>query len=200
MKLRFSATSPYVRKVMATAHETGLESRIERVPAAVWAPDTDIAKHNPLGKVPALITSEGEVLYDSPVICEYLDSLHKGPKLFPAAGTARWKTLKLQALADGILDAAILRRLEGQRPPAQRSQAWLARQTAAVKRGMDALEAEAARWGDALTIGQIAAGCACGYLDFRFGQEDWRPGRPRLAAWYQHFAERPSMQATAPKE
>lgn len=200
MKLRFSATSPYVRKVMATAHETGLESRIERVPAAVWAPDTDIAKHNPLGKVPALITGEGEVLYDSPVICEYLDSLHKGPKLFPAAGTARWKTLKLQALADGILDAAILRRLEGQRPPAQRSQAWLARQTASVKRGMDALEAEAARWGDALTIGQIAAGCACGYLDFRFGQEDWRPGRPRLAAWYQHFAERPSMQATAPRE
>lgn len=200
MKLRFSATSPYVRKVMATAYETGLESRIERVPAAVWAPDTDIAKHNPLGKVPALITSEGEVLYDSPVICEYLDSLHKGPKLFPAAGTARWKTLKLQALADGILDAAILRRLEGQRPPAQRSQAWLARQTASVKRGMDALETEAARWGDALTIGQIAAGCACGYLDFRFGQEDWRPGRPRLAAWYQHFAERPSMQATAPRE
>ncbi|HVH83320.1 MAG TPA: glutathione S-transferase N-terminal domain-containing protein, partial [Steroidobacteraceae bacterium] len=91
MKLRFSATSPYVRKVMATAHETGLESRIERVPAAVWVPDTDIAKHNPLGKVPALITGEGEVLYDSPVICEYLDSLHKGPKLFPAAGTARWK-------------------------------------------------------------------------------------------------------------
>lgn len=200
MKLRFSATSPYVRKVMATAYETGLESRIERVPAAVWAPDTDIAKHNPLGKVPALITGEGEVLYDSPVICEYLDSLHKGPKLFPAAGTARWKTLKLQALADGILDAAILRRLEGQRPPAQRSQAWLARQTASVKRGMDALETEAARWGDALTIGQIAAGCACGYLDFRFGQEDWRPGRPRLAAWYQHFAERPSMQATAPRE
>ena len=200
MKLRFSATSPYVRKVMATAYETGLESRIERVPAAVWAPDTDIAKHNPLGKVPALITGEGEVLYDSPVICEYLDSLHKGPKLFPAAGTARWKTLKLQALADGILDAAILRRLEGQRPPAQRSQAWLARQTASVKRGMDALETEAARWGDALTIGQIAAGCACGYLDFRFGQEDWRPGRPRLSAWYQHFAERPSMQATAPRE
>ena len=200
MKLRYSATSPYVRKVTTTAHETGLESRIERVPAAVWAPDTDIAKDNPLGKVPALITGEGEVLYDSPVICEYLDSLHKGPKLFPAAGTARWNALKLQALADGILDAAILRRLESQRPSAQQSQAWLARQAAAVKRGMDALEAEAASWGDALTIGQIAAGCACGYLDFRFGQEDWRPGRPMLAAWYKRFARRPSMQATAPSE
>lgn len=200
MKLRYSAASPYVRKVLATAYETGLESRIERVPTTVWAPDTDIAKDNPLGKVPALVTEEGEVLYDSPVICEYLDSLHKGLRLFPAAGAARWKALKVQALADGILDAAILRRLESQRPPAQRSQGWLARQAAAVKRGMDALEAEAGGWGDPPTIGQIAAGCACGYLDFRFGQEDWRPGRPRLTAWYARFAERPSMRATAPKE
>ena len=200
MKLRFSATSPYVRKVLATAYETGLEGRIERLPTAVWAPDTDIAKDNPLGKVPALVTDEGEVLYDSPVICEYLDSLHKGTRLFPAAGPARWKAITLQALADGILDAAILRRLESQQPPAQQSQGWLARQAAAVKRGMDALEAEAGGWGDPPTIGQIAAGCACGYLDFRFAQEDWRPGRPKLAAWYKHFAQRPSMQATAPKE
>ena len=200
MKLRYAPTSPYVRKVLAIAFESGIESRIERLPAMVWAPDTDIAKDNPLGKVPALVTDEGEVLYDSPVICEYLDSLHEGPKLFPAAGAARWKALKLQALADGILDAAILRRLEGQRPSTQQSQGWLERQAAAVKRGMDALEEEAGRWRDTPTIGQIAAGCACGYLDFRFGQEDWRPARPRLAAWYARFAKRPSMQATAPKE
>ncbi len=200
MKLRYAPTSPYVRKVLATAYETGLESRIERVPTTVWAPDTDIGKDNPLGKVPALVTDEGEVLYDSPVICEYLDSLHKGPRLFPAAGAARWKALKVQALADGILDAAILRRLEGQRPAAQQAQGLIARQAAAVKRGMDALEAEAGGWGDPPTIGQLAAGCACGYLDFRFGHEDWRPGRPRLAAWYKRFAERPAMQATAPKE
>jgi glutathione S-transferase len=201
MKLRYSSASPYVRKVLAVAHETGLESRIERVPTAVWAPDTDIGKENPLGKVPALTTDEGEVLFDSPVICEYLDSLHKGAKLFPPAGPARWKALKLQALADGILDAAILRRLEGtQRPAEQQSKKWTERQAEAVKRGMDGLERDAGSWGAAVTIGQIAAACACGYLDFRFGHEDWRRGRAGLAAWYERFSKRPSIQATVPRD
>lgn len=200
MKLRYGPISPYVRKVLTLAYETGLEKRIERVPTAVWAADSDIAKDNPLGKIPALVTDDGEVLYDSPVICEYLDSLHGGAKLFPAAGVARWKALKLQALADGVLDAAILRRHESQRPAAEQSKAWLERQANAVKRGMDALEKEASSWGEALEIGQIAAGCVCGYLDFRYANENWRPGRPRLAEWYERFAKRPSMVATAPKE
>jgi glutathione S-transferase len=198
MKLRYSAASPYVRKVMVTAYETGLEGRIERVPTNVWAPDTDIGKTNPLGKVPTLVTDDGMALFDSPVICEYLDSQHKGAKLFPPAGPARWQAIQLQALADGILDAAILRRLEGQRPAGERSQSWIERQANVMTRGMDALEQACASWGDSLTIGQIAAGCACGYLDFRFGQEDWRPGRPKLAAWYERFAKRASMQATVP--
>lgn len=200
MKLRYAPTSPYVRKVLAVAYEAGVESRIERVPTQVWTPDTDIAKDNPLGKVPALITDEGETLFDSPVICEYLDSLGQGAKLFPAPGPARWKALKLQALADGVLDAAILRRLEGQRPKEQQSSKWLERQAAAVRRGMDALEREAGGWGNAVTIGQLAAACACGYLDFRFAQEPWREGRPRLAAWYETFARRASIEKTAPKE
>ncbi len=200
MKLRHGPTSPYVRKVMVVTYESGLEQRIERIPTRVWAPDTDIAKDNPLGKVPALILDDGEVLYDSPVISEYLDSLSAGAKLFPASGAARWKALKLQALADGVLDAAIARRHESQRPPERQDKALIERQANVMRRGMSALDAEAASWGDAVTIGQIAAAVACGYLDFRFAAEDWRPGRAKLAAWYERFAKRPSMLATTPKE
>jgi glutathione S-transferase len=199
MKLRYAPTSPFVRKVLVVAYETELEPRIERLPTNVWAADTDIAKDNPIGKVPALVTDNGDTLFDSPVICEYLDNLGGG-RLFPAAGAARWQALKLQALADGILDAAILRRLERNRPAGERAASWSARQAAAVQRGLDALEAQAPLWDGAVTIGQIAAGCACGYLDFRFAHEDWRPSRERLAAWWRRFGERPSMQATIHKE
>ncbi len=200
MKLRYGPISPYTRKVVVAAYEAGLEGRIERVRTMVHAPDTDIAEVNPLGKIPALVTDEGTALYDSPVICEYLDSLNRGAKLFPAAGPARWQALKLQALADGVLDAAILRRHESQRPPAQQDKAWIERQAAAMRRGLAALESEAASWGEAVTIGQIAAGVVCGYLDYRFTHEPWRPAAPNLAAWYERFAKRPSMQATVPKE
>ena len=114
MKLRYSPTSPYVRKVMVVALETGLAERIERIPTTV-APtkyNEEVARENPLVKVPALTTDDGMVLYDSPVICEYLDTLHGGQKLFPATGKTRWTALRQQALADGILDAAILGRYE----------------------------------------------------------------------------------------
>jgi glutathione S-transferase len=198
MKLRFSAASPYVRKVMVVAHETGLAGRIEIVPTNVWAPDSDVGKDNPLGKVPALIADDGTALFDSPVICEYLDTL-SGGKLFPAAGVARWQALKLQALADGMLDAAILRRLESQRPAALQSKDWMARQANVVQRGLDLAERSAADWSATFGIGPIAIGCAVGWLDFRFGHEDWRPGRPKLAAWYERFVKRPSMQATMPQ-
>ncbi|HLI12249.1 MAG TPA: glutathione S-transferase N-terminal domain-containing protein [Alphaproteobacteria bacterium] len=200
MRLRHSASSPYVRKVMVVAHETGLEPRIERVPTFVWSPDTDIADDNPIGKVPTLILDDGTALFDSPVICEYLDSLHAGERLFPAAGPARWRALRLQALGDGILDAAVLRRIESRRPASEQSPGWIARQAAAMKRGLDALEREVAGWNGAVTIGQIAAGCACGYLDFRFAADDWCATRPHLAAWYAAFAERPSMRHTVPRE
>ena len=199
MKIRYSAASPYVRKVMAVAYEAGVAERLERVPTSVWAPDTDIAKQNPLGKVPTLVTDAGEVLYDSPVICEYLDSLNPGARLFPPAGPARWKALQLQALADGVLDASILRRLESNRPAGEQSKGWIERQAMVMSRGMTALDADAANWGEAVTIGTLAAGCACGYLDFRYAAEDWRRGRSKLAAWYERFAKRPSMQATVPK-
>lgn len=201
MKLCYSPTSPYVRKVVVTAMETGLEPGIERIANNVWDPATDIAATNPLGKVPALTTDDGAVLFDSPVICEYLDSLHDGAKLFPAVGPARWRALRQQALCDGILDAGILRMLEGRlREEGMRSQMWMDRQAAAVGRALVVLEDEATSLDGDLTIGHIAVGCTLGYLDFRYADDNWRGDCPALADWYEGFAERPSMMATIPKD
>ena len=200
MKLRWSPTSPYARKVTVTAIETGLDARIERVPTNPWAPDTDVGEDNPLGKVPALITDGGEVLYDSPVICEYLDSLHDGVKLFPPAGGARWTALRRLALGDGITDAAALIFIErNKRAEGYRSEDWVARQRAAIDRALDVLEDETAAFGG-ISIGLIAIGCALGYVDFRLPDVDWRAGRPTLAKWYGIVSERPSMRDTVPKD
>ena len=140
MKLRYAATSPYVRKVVVALAELGLDDRVERIDTLVWDPATDIGATNPLGKVPALITDDGAVLFDSPVICEYLNDLAGGP-MFPA-GAARWPALRLQALGDGILDAAILRLLESRRPAERQSADWMARQKRSVDRALDVLEGE----------------------------------------------------------
>jgi glutathione S-transferase len=188
---------------MVLAHETGLTGRIEFVPTSPAADEATLVLDNPLGKVPALVTDDGIALYDSPVICEYLDSLHGGPPVFPAAGVARWTALRRQALADGILDATILRRYEEMRPAAKQHGEWIERQKRKAERGLDALEAEAAA--DALadpagllSIGDIAVACALGYLDLRYGGDNWRGRRRALAAWYAEVAKRPSMTATAP--
>ena len=200
MKLWHSPTSPYVRKVMVVAFESGLAESIERLPAR--APESDLEAANPLGKIPTLATDEGEILYDSPVICEYLDSLGEsqgdGAKLFPSSGQERWKALQLQALADGVLDAAVLRVMESRRPEERRSAEWDEGQKRKVTRGLDRLETEAPERGGPVTIGHVAIGCLLGFLDARFGDDDWRGGRPALAKWYEEFAQRPSMAATAP--
>lgn len=201
MRLRFSPTSPYTRKVTVTALELGLDERIHRIGTNPWDPETDLDRDNPLSKVPALTIDDGTVLFDSPVICEYLDSLHQGHKLFPAPGPARWAALRLQALADGVLDAAVLRLVEKARRPAEyRWPDWDARQKRAVDRALDLLERERGGIGGGVTIAEIAIGCALGYLDFRFAGDDWRGGRPKTAAWYEQFAERPSMRATVPQD
>ncbi len=200
MKLRYVAASPFVRKVEIMAMETGLESRLERVPTALAEPGSGLSKENPLGKVPSLTLDDGTHLYDSPVICEYLDSLHGGTRMFPAAGPARWTALRRQALADGIMDAAVLRRGESRRPATEQSPSFMASQKAKVAAALDALEAEAGEFPDGADIGLISIACALGYLDFRFAGEDWRAGRPRLAGWYERFAKRPSVQATKPKD
>ena len=198
MKLRYSPTSPFARKVEVTAHELGLAERIERVPTNAWDPKTDLGRVNPLGKVPALVTDDHGVLYDSPVICEYLDSL-VGGRLFPPGGPDRWTALRRQALADGLMDAAVLARMESQRPAGEQSPGWITRQKSAVSRALDALESEAADLGGPLTIGHVAIGCALGYLALRFADDGWRNGRPKLADWYRGFSARPSMTSTVPQ-
>ncbi len=200
MKLRYSPTSPYVRKVSVVAIETGLDARIEHIPTDVRAPNGELYRDNPLGKVPALITEGGELLYDSPVICEYLDSLHDGLKLFPPPGGPRWTALRRQALADGVMDAGVLVRMETLRPEDEKSASWISRQQDKATRGLDALEDEARALGSACTIGHIAIGCALGFLDFRLPELDWRQGRPELARWNERFSTRASMTATVPRD
>jgi glutathione S-transferase len=201
MKLRYSPTSPYVRKVTVTALETGLHDQIERVPTEIRQPRQDFLADNPLGKVPTLITDGGLPLFDSRVICEYLDSLHDGHKLFPIDVPQRWRTLRLMALGDGILDAAVLRRMEMLRPEKEQSPAFMEGQKAKVVRGLDMLEREVPRFHRQITIGQVTVGCCLGYLDFRYGTaEDWRIGRPLIADWFSMFMNRPSMVATVPTE
>ena len=201
MKLRFSGASPYVRKVRVVAMETGLAAKIENVPTTVApnATNAEMAAENPLVKVPSLTTDDGMVLYDSPVICEYLDSIGGG-KLFPASGAARWTALRRQALGDGILDAALLVRYETfMRPKEFLWKDWVDGQMRKVRGGADALEEEADKLGKTVDIGTITIGCALGYLDFRFASEEWRKSRPKLAAGFEGFSARPSMRETVPK-
>ena len=201
MKLFYSQTSPYVRKVMVLAHETGLVDRLELVPVTV-APVTlnpAVAAENPLVKVPTLVRNDGVSLFDSSVIVEYLDGLHDGPKLIPAAGETRWTALQRQSAADGLLDAALLARYETVlRPEEKRWPDWIDGQMRKIRGALAAFEADAATLGQSLTIGEIAIACALAYLDFRFPDENWRESRPRLADFYARFAERPSMKATLP--
>lgn len=201
MKLYISPISPFARKVRILAHETGLAARIEEIPATVSPvkANAEVGRANPLMKVPTLVLDDGSTLFDSPVICEYLDSLHAGRKLFPPAGEARWTALKLQAVGDGILEAAVLARYEtALRPRELQWSDWINGQRGKWLAGLDLLERNAAALAGEPTIGSITAGCVLGYLDFRYGDEDWRPSRPALARWYEGFAARPSMRATAP--
>lgn len=201
MKLRMSATSPYVRKVLIAAHELGLIDQIDLIPTLAWSPDTDLPKDNPLGKVPALILDDGQVLFDSPVIVDYLDSLSQGPKLTPVASPETWVQRRLHALGDGILDAAVAVRVEKAiRPQEFQWQGWVDRQVAAITRSLDVLESECIAWGDQFGAGQIAAITAVDYLDFRLPFVEWKSAHPRLAAWAAGQAARPSVVATAPKE
>lgn len=196
MKLAYSPASPYVRKVVACAIARGLDGKIER-----WTvPTTDPAllPVNPLSKVPALVTDDGMALYDSPVICEYLDNIGDAPRLFPESGPARWTALRQQALGDGIMDASQPRRREVALPQDQGRQDYIALQQGKVARALDVLEAEAESFGQLTTIGEITIGCALGYLDFRFPHEPWRPGHPKLEAWYTRVVALPPLARTAP--
>jgi glutathione S-transferase len=148
--------------------------------------------------VPTLITDDCQHIYDSPVICEYLDGVGAAPKLFPAAGPARWKALTQEALADGILDATQPRRREIALPQDEGRKGYIALQQGKVARALDEFEKQADSLGNLDTIGEITLGCALGYLDFRYPNEPWRPGHPKLEAWYAKVVKLPPLADTMP--
>ena len=200
MRLFNSPTSPFGRKVAVLLLETGLSGKVEVVAAAGTpiAPGTMPVDRNPLGKIPALEREDGGPLYDSRVICRYLDDL-TGAGLYGQAPKL-WDVLTLEALADGMLDAAILMAYEMRlRPEEIRFADWLEGQWAKVARALDALETTwIAHLNGPLDLGHIGVGCVLGYIDFRHGARNWRAGHPKLAEWEAGFAQRPSMKATVP--
>jgi glutathione S-transferase len=196
MKLAYSPNSPYVRKCVVLAIQRGIEKQMELW--TVGTTDPALLKVNPLSKVPTLVLDDGTALYDSPVICEYLDSVGDGPKMFPPVGPARWKALRQEALGDGILDATQPRRREIALPQDEGRQSYIALQQGKVKAALAVLEAEADSLGMLTTIGEITIACALGYMDFRYPNEPWRPGHPKLEAWYAKVAAMPAMTRTVP--
>jgi glutathione S-transferase len=198
MKLHFSPTSPYVRKVRAVAHEKGLADRIELLSSSPWV-ENDLPAANPSGRVPTLVTDDGTALFDSRVICEYLDDMGGGGTLFPKGGN-RWQVLRTAAIAEGILDAGVSIANERRKDKAHWSDWYIGRQQGKINRSLDMLEAEADTLDGPLDIAQIGAGVALGYIAFRKHIDDWRAGHPSLTAWYERFSQRPSMKATEPKE
>lgn len=196
VKLYYSPTSPYVRKVMACAITRGLEGRIEKHLCNPHESPADLVADNPLSKVPCLITDDGLSLFGSQLICEYLDSLGDELPLLPVRGAARWRALKFQSLGDGILDAAVPCRGELAKPSEAARDAQIIRFKKVMMRAMDVLEAEPPH--KHVDIGSITVACALGYLDFRFAADGWRTNRPKLAAWYRAFAENKGLAATVP--
>jgi glutathione S-transferase len=203
MKLIGSTSSPYVRKVRVVMAEKKLDYQF--VDEDVWAADTTIMQSNPLGKVPCLVMEGGEALFDSRVIVEYLDTLSPVGKLIPAVGRERAEVKTWEALADGVLDALVLARLESNwagRQPEQRSQAWIDRQLAKTHSSLKAMSQGLADKpfcaGIHLSLADIAVGCALGYLDFRFKDIDWRSQYPNLAKLQEKLMQRASFADTVP--
>jgi len=199
LTLRSSPASPFVRKVRIAASILGLERDITIVPADTIDPNDTIRQQNPLGKIPALVLEDGTVLFDSRVILEYLDHRAGGGVIVPKEARARFAALRLQALADGIMDASILVIYEGRFRPAERHEPkWVDHQVGKVARGLAALEAAPPPLDAVPNVGQITLACALGYRDFRF-QGTWRKDHPRLVAWLDQFAARvPAFAATKP--
>lgn len=204
MKLFAALASPFVRKVRIVAMECGLDDRIELhvLATAPHQPDAALAAVNPVKKIPTLVTGDGAALYDSGVITDYLNA-ESGCRLVPADGPARWTAKRQEALADGLLDAAVLCRYETfVRPEEKQWDGWIDAQMGKIDGALDRMGAEVADLGDPAaaetSLGAIAFGCALGYLDFRFADKDWRAGWPALAGWFATYARRPAMQATVP--
>jgi glutathione S-transferase len=198
LNLHWSPKSPYVRKVMVCAHELGLVERLTytRSVAAMLKPNPQLMRDNPLSKIPTLVLDDGTTLFDSAVICEYLNDLAGGP-LFPSQAPAKWQSLRWQAFGDGLLDALILWRNERERE--QPLNTLMDAFSVKVHASLAQLDAEAAVLAHSpFAIGHVTVACALGYLDYRFEALGWREGAPALAAWFAQVSERASMKATAP--
>ncbi|WP_339857242.1 glutathione S-transferase [uncultured Nisaea sp.] len=201
MKLLYAPASPFVRKVLVFIKELGLEDKVEliKVSSTVIDPNAELAASNPVAKIPTLVMDNGKGLFDSRVITAYLDTLASSPSFYPAAGEARWDVLRMEATADGLMDAAVNNRYErGLRPADKQWDAWSDGQVKKVHGALKALDSEAAAFGDRIDAGIVGAACACGYLDFRYPDIGWRESYPALGAWYAKFSERKSMQETQP--
>lgn len=201
MKLLSSPPSPFSRKVRIVLAEKKIECELETVD--VLPTENPAVAHNPLGKIPTLILDDGTALFDSRVIVEFLDSASPFARLIPEDKRERVAVRRWEALADGVLDAAILVRYEGLRPKKEQSEAWVAKQNARVQRGIEMMSVELAEkpWcqGERYTLADIAVCCALGWLAFRFPQNDWRGKYPNLARHYDKLSERPSFAETAHK-
>lgn len=201
MKLFYNPASPFVRKVLIVAAETGVADQIDKEPVGLTPvkPSDSVIQQNPLGKIPALVLDDGTTLYDSRVICEYLNTLGGG-NLY-GQGDDRWQVLRLEASADGICDAAVAVRYETfVRPEAFRWPEWIEGQKNKFRRSLAVLDAEASRYGDRLNIGTIALAVALDYVDFRYPEEAWRDYYPNLADWHKGFEQRPSFESTKPAD
>jgi glutathione S-transferase len=202
LKLIGSSASPFARKVRIVLAEKRIEYTWEV--QNPWAADSTVSDLNPLGKVPVLVLDDGTALYDSRVICEFLDGVSPIGKLIPAGNRERIEVRRWEALADGVVDAGALARAESQRPAHERSAAWSERQMKKVARGLDALEtqlgARAYCCGNNLTLADIAVGACLGWLDFRYPKLAWREDRPNLERLAAKLAERPAFAETAPRE
>ena len=198
MELKYSGLSPFVRKVMVVAHEAGIADRLKLTPVKARDEPETVVPFNPLGKIPALVLDDGGVLYDSPVICEYLDAQFGGSRLLPRDGLHRYRILTRAALADGIVDAAILLRNERVRPEDKQMQDAIDWQLGKMTRGFDTLEREVDSFGAELDLGLVAVGCACGYVPLRIAEAKDLARWPRLARWYADVSQRPSFARTTP--
>jgi len=202
MTLFYNPASPFARKVLILLHETGQLDRVALLPTQVSpvSPDAALNQDNPAGKLPALRLADGNVIHDSRVILEYLDTQHVGNPLIPREGSARWRRLTLASLADALLDAALLIRYEtALRPPEKHWDLWLDNQAEKIQRSLAYFEQNAiAELSSHFDIAAISVAAALGYLDFRQPDLGWRNSCPHLANWFAEVSLRPSMQSTQP--
>lgn len=200
MKLFYSPTSPYTRKVRIAAIEKGLHGKIELVAAPPAKNLPELHKTNPLGGIPALLLENGEGLYDSVVICAYLDSLNDAPRLIPASGLEKFRVLRAEALADGATDSAVAIVYERRRTDSEISQSFIAKHAKGIERALAAMNAEIETLPQAIDLRHVAFGAALGYIAFRLPEIDWQKTYPGMQAWFAAFSQRPAMKETEPRD